>query len=360
MTVLELVQHRGLVPVRKSSRECCSPCPGCGGDDRFVIKTDEDRYFCRRCGKRGDAIQFLRDFEGKSFPDACKALGIEPGEAPRKYYPPARRVERPAWTPKKTEYPGEVWEEKARAFSEWAAGNLEGDQGREAVAYLEARGLTPVTIRDNRLGLNPKGLWREREAWGLPAEIREDGTPKRLWLPAGIVIPNDLGGRLLGVKIRRPDADVERDRERNPDREPSRYIAVSGGSGAPMVLLGGPSVLVVEAELDALLVNQEAGDLVSAVALGSCSTRPDQATTGLLTAAESILVALDADPAGAEQVRKWWRENFPQARRLPPVGGKDPGDMIQAGESILYWVMAGIQVGGRIQERPNTTDKGRK
>jgi len=284
------------------------------------------------------------DRQGMTYLDACKALGIEPGERPRMSPSPARRTERPAWAPRVIEPPPDAWQERARAFVEWAAGNLESDHGKDAMEYLEGRGLAGETITAARLGWNPKAWNLDRETWGLLAETWEDGRSKALWIPAGIVIPvYSPDGSLSGVKIRRPDDHVERDRQKG--RKGTRYVAVSGGSGACMVLPGGPAAVVVEAELDALLVHQEAREMVSGVALGSASNRPDTATMEALELAETVLVALDADPAGAKHFWDWWAGQFPQARRLPPIGAKDPTDMHRAGKSIRVWIMAGLTDG---------------
>ena len=57
-------------------------------------------------------------------------------------------------------------------------------------------------------------------------------------------------------------------------------------------------VMIVESELDAILLHQEAGDLVQVIALGSASARPEQDTVQILRDAETILLSLDNDPAG--------------------------------------------------------------
>lgn len=46
------------------------PCPWCGGVDRFVVWSESDRYWCNQCHRKGDAIQFLRDYHGLSFHEA--------------------------------------------------------------------------------------------------------------------------------------------------------------------------------------------------------------------------------------------------------------------------------------------------
>jgi DNA primase len=56
--------------------EYAGPCPWCGGRDRFRVWPEADKpgYWCRQCGKHGDAIQYLRDRHGLSYPEACERL----------------------------------------------------------------------------------------------------------------------------------------------------------------------------------------------------------------------------------------------------------------------------------------------
>jgi hypothetical protein len=114
--------------------------------------------------------------------------------------------------------------------------------------------------------------------------------------------------------------------------------------------LGKPGLpaALMESELDALLVHQEAPDLCSAVALGSAGNRPHAAAERLLRAAHVILVSLDFDTpdskgrrAGAAASR-WWIEQFPQSKRWPPAVGKDPTEMFMKGVSVRLWVEAGL------------------
>ncbi len=50
---------------KESLKSLCGPCPKCGGDDRFVYKTDTDRFWCRQCNEKGgDVIDFHAWIEG--------------------------------------------------------------------------------------------------------------------------------------------------------------------------------------------------------------------------------------------------------------------------------------------------------
>ena len=71
---------------QKTPHEYATACPACGGHDRFVIlphRPPTGRYFCRQCGASGDGIDYLRTFEGMSYPDACRAFGITPKQYTR-------------------------------------------------------------------------------------------------------------------------------------------------------------------------------------------------------------------------------------------------------------------------------------
>ena len=56
--------------------EWAAPCPFCGGNDRFIVWPHEDegfgRFHCRKCGAKGDLIDFFCQFEGCSKKDLFK------------------------------------------------------------------------------------------------------------------------------------------------------------------------------------------------------------------------------------------------------------------------------------------------
>jgi DNA primase len=341
MTILDLLREDGIEPKRTSSTnggQYASECPLCGGKDRFCSWPEEGnggRWWCRGCERSGDLIQYLRDVRGLPFQDACRMVGREPQAGPHR--PISCRAEKSqrGWEPKAIPNPPPEWSQKAEALVSWAEERLWEKDGEETVHWLiEGRGLSEDTVKGSRLGWVPQSYNREREAWGLSAETKEDGKPKLLWIPRGLLIPYVLGGNVVKVKIRRPD----------PDSDP-RYYMLPGSCSKPMVFGEGRAVvIVVESELDGFLVHQEAGDLVSTIALGSALIRPDKRAADLLNKADGILVSLDLDPAGARQTWTWWMENFDRAIRWSPLPGygKDPTEMWRAGINIREWIEAGI------------------
>ena len=70
--LIELTRQDGVNLTKAATSnggEFAGACPACGGVDRFRVWPEEKggRFWCRQCGKKGDAIQYLRDFRGMSF-----------------------------------------------------------------------------------------------------------------------------------------------------------------------------------------------------------------------------------------------------------------------------------------------------
>lgn len=320
------------------------PLPACGGmgDDRFHVwpaQGSHGTFWCRICGAAGDAIEFLRLRDSLGYREACEQLGIE-----------ARRIDaggpRPApavrtFVAASPGLPPQRWREKAGAFVEWCHAALL--ETPEQLVWLEARGIDRDLVQDYRLGFNPRDTWRERPAWGLEPEQKPDGKNKKLWLPAGLVIPLlDPAGRVLRLRIRRPD----------PGDGP-RYYVVPGSSRQPLVSRRAEAYVIVESELDAILLDGAAGDLAGMVALGNDAAKPTEPLYGWLREALHISVSLDSDQprvngaTGRREIpgakaSRWWLQQFETAERVPMVGGKDPGEMYGAGVSLRTWVLAGL------------------
>lgn len=338
MDLLERAKKDGRTYRKASSAnggEYHGPCPSCGGTDRFHIwpaQGEHGTFWCRSCGIGGDAIEYLMKIEGIHFRDACKEVGKELPEIEEYQAPRFRRPGDPeAFQPRVTTSPAELWIQHAEKFVEWAHQQLVANP--DQLAWCAARGLDIEAVKTYRLGWNPgekgKDLYRAREAWGLETVLKENGKPKKLWLPIGLVIPYHQGGTLHRVRIRRPEGEP-------------RYYLVPGSGTSPM-LLGETmkALVIVEAELDAILLHHVAGDLVGAISQGNSTAKPDAVAAVPLQNAIAILVALDSDEAGMNAA-VWWKKHYPQAERWPVPAGKDPGDAHKAGVDLRAWVLAGL------------------
>ncbi len=383
MNVLNLYRQLGHQDTRAASTkggEHVGPCPGCGGRDRFHIWPDqhngEGSYWCRQCGapgpgKRADAVQFRIDFMGEDFKTAAAACGRDPVEpkarTPRRpFQRPAARPA-PAHTPVENGPPAEAWRKKAGRLVVRAHTWLDQD---EAAAphreWLAARGIDVTLLRFFKLGWNPgdrgRDLFRPRESWGLPTEMKGD-RPKKLWIPRGLIVPLVVGDDVWRIRIRRSE-----------DEGP-RYYVLPGSSMRQLTVApaGALAAVVVETELDAMmLVGQRPVPDVACIALGSSSAHPDAEAHRVLSKAWRILVALDFDAAGAKAWERW-RDTYPKAVRWPVPKGKDPGEAYQAGVDLRAWIAAGLPAamtigassfglpkkGGRADDTDGAKDGGR-
>lgn len=360
--LLERLAARGLQPRKVSTgrgdrgEEYASPCPVCGGRDRFRIWPEQPggpacakagvvgTWFCRQEQKGGDVLEYLLTVERLEWAEACKELGIErttfvPGRLPAM----PKAIRKASFQPKPSALPGDIWSARAGKFVADAHAALL--RTPRALAYLAERGLPEAAVRRYRLGYlageqGRKGVFRARSAWGLQPKEGKDGKPRTsMFIPRGIIIPAygpaGQDGAPVRIRIRRPDGDVE--------QWGDKYMLVEGGCGRTTMLLGEAprAVVVVEAELDAMLVHHAAGDLVGALAVLTNRGRPDATAHTALQSAASILVALDYDGPGADGWA-WWRETYPQAKRWPVPAGKDPGDAFKQGEDLRAWILAGL------------------
>ena len=102
--------------------------------------------------------------------------------------------------------------------------------------------------------------------------------------------------------------------------------------------------LIVESELDAILLCQEAENFITSIATGSASSKPDVKETKILREAEFLLCSLDSDDPGAKNAWDFWKANFSNLQRCPTPKdyGKDHTEAKQNGLNLKLWLLAGI------------------
>ena len=247
MNLLDLIGADG-VKLKKYGATYRGRCPFHDGktETSLLVDADAGKYHCFGCDMHGDAIQWLRERRGLSFLEACEYLGHDSG--PRKEQP---RTAPAAWEPREATAPAAIWQERARVFLDGAIDTLWSERGAKLRAWLRTeKGLHDATIKGACLGLNLADKSEPRATWGLDIQRKEDGTDKKLWLPAGLVIPWVVNGDVHWLRIRRSDPG-----------DGARYVTASGSSMAPATWnLERAAAVIVESELDGLLLSQEAGD----------------------------------------------------------------------------------------------------
>jgi hypothetical protein len=199
---------------------------------------------------------------------------------------------------------------------------------------LHGRGLRDETLRTWHVGFQPtERLYDLAERWGLPPRL-EDGRRALVWLPRGIVLPWLADGKLWHLKVRTAAT--------NPNE---RYRAVRGGHpwlyGADTLSPERP-VLLVEAELCAQLVSQEAGDLVGTASLGGCNRALSERALERLAACPAQLLAHDADVEGDNGAHRL-APRLPHPWRMRPPTGKDPTAYAQGGGRVRAWLLSELE-----------------
>jgi hypothetical protein len=193
--------------------------------------------------------------------------------------------------------------------------------------------LRDQTLRRWQVGFQPvESRYEPAERWGLPPHT-DDGRQAVVWLPRGLILPWIAGGEIWHLKVR--TAAIEGS---------DRYRAVRGGHprlyGSDTVAPGRP-VVVVEAELCAQLIWQEAGDLVGVAGLGGCQRALTAGELAQLAACSRQLLAHDADLDG-DAGAAFLARQLPRPRRLHPPAGKDPTAYRQRGGSVRDWLSSKV------------------
>jgi DNA primase len=297
--------------------EYSSPCPWCGGTDRFRLwpehPSGRSRFWCRRCARSGDEIDLLRELRGMSFQEAAVAIGqAEPSRGRG-----SSRKQNDSVTA-----PCASWQGRAAKVAEAAEQVLWQSEGKRAVTYLKGRGFAEQTLRAARLGYTTADRHEEPNVWGLPVDH------KGIWIPRGVTIPWRACGSLWRLNVRRPAGKP-------------KYCGPAGSGNALYGadgLRGNKPAMLVEGEFDALAVAQEAGDLVVAVATGSTHGARQATWRRMLASRPLVIVAFDADAAG-EDATEWWLDRLSNAQRLAPE--RDPAAMLEAGKDLRHWVQSG-------------------
>ncbi len=332
--ILSLIQQRATIALSgrptnsKDGKEYHSNCPfsDCGGQDRFCIWPDANRWSCNvrssGCGRWGDAIGFLMQYDGYSFRQACDELEIED---PRY----ARESKALPLFMTSDQEPCKKWMDSASAFTYRAERYLWSDKGERALNYLQqGRGLSADTIRNARLGFCPGWYSESLQNWGL--SINETLEEEEIKIPEGIILPWFVEGKVWKLSVRRPDKS---------------YFQCLGSSDCLFntdSMQPGMTVMLLESEIDALSVHQCAGDIIASVATGGTSKGQTLRWVNQLKQAPGLLIGFDADEAGNAGNASWLKK-IPQALRWMPWHHDVNQMLIEFDGLVRTWVEMGLR-----------------
>jgi len=162
----------------KRGREYTALCPFHNEKTpSFTVSPDKGFYHCFGCGAHGDAIAFVMQSEGLSFPESVERLaGLAGLEVPKATPEQAARAER-----------GAVLHDAMEAVCRWYSQQLHGAAGAGARDYLAGRGLEAATVAGFRLGYAPQ------RRGALKLAMNAKGLDDRVLIEAGLIKPSDDG-----------------------------------------------------------------------------------------------------------------------------------------------------------------------
>jgi len=322
----------------KRGREYTALCPFHNEKTpSFTVSPDKGFYHCFGCGAHGDAIGFLMQSEGLSFPESVERLAALAGlEVPRPSPDQAARAER-----------GAVLHEAMEVACAWFRGQLESAAGADASGYLAGRGLDAATIAAFRLGYAP------RRRGALKLAMNAKGFDDRVLIEAGLMKPSEedaealrdhffdrivfpitdrhgrvvaFGGRTLGQSkakyINSPDTPLFHKGRMLYNLAGARRAAHDTGE-----------VLVVEGYMDVIALAQ-AGFPAAVAPLGTAIT--EEQIGELWRLAPEPVLCLDGDAAGRRAGYRAAERALPHLRpgkslrfALLPEG-EDPDSLVQS------------------------------
>jgi DNA primase len=161
------------VQLKKSGRNYIGLCPfHSEKTPSFSVSIEKQFYHCFGCNAGGNAISFLMDLEGHSFPQAVQALGDKAGiQLNIEHQSPEQNQERH----QEKELVMKAHHLAAQLFHHVL---MERSEGAEAREYLEKRGFQIETIKEFQLGFAPNSwdfLVQFLEKRKYPMSLMEKG-----------------------------------------------------------------------------------------------------------------------------------------------------------------------------------------
>ncbi len=321
------------VKLSKSGRNWKGCCPF-HGEKSPSFQVYDDHFHCFGCGVHGDAISFVMQSEGASFPEAVERLAGEAGLEVPKQSPRAVEAER-----QRLDLHG-VLDLAQGSFTR----RLHEREGVAGLDYLRRRGLTPETIA--RFGLG----WSGDGRGALVAELARGGVEPGRMLEAGLLREAEegparelywnrvtfpirdrrgrlvsFGGRTLGNAkpkyINGPESPVF-------SKKRNLYAIDLARAG----LRAGQRVVVAEGYMDVIALHQ-AGFTGAVAPLGTALT--EEQLEELWRLAPDPVLCFDGDAAGARAAARAAELCLPlltpeRTLRLAALpGGDDPDTLIQ-------------------------------
>lgn len=284
--------------LRRQGQFLCGPCPmpNCGGRDRFVIRPERTKWFCRGCTPTyEDGATLIMRLHNVGFLEACRILDVRPEDRPNK----------PEWKPPAVSLKTAILPDLPRSarwskYVDQCRRTLWSPDGAKALAWLKSRGLQDDTIKKAWLGYD---LYKSERRC--------------------ITIPWRFEDRITTVKKRFAEGPV-------------KYGQVTGGVSILYIArewTPNQAVVLTEGEQDALYVGQCADALCGVATMGSAGAPVTEQAAKYLEMAGRIFIMADADEAGDKMVKRL-QAVWPHAIPVPNLIGNDPTEGAALGANI--------------------------
>jgi len=292
------------VSLKRSGSNLFGLCPFHGEKTAsFSVAPDKGIYYCFGCHKGGNAVNFMMEIEGLSYPDAVRSLAKRVGmEVPddEQYQSRYRQQER-LWA---------LHKEAARFFHT----KLQAPEGAAALQYALGRGMPKATIINFGIGYAP-------DSWSsLVDHLRKKGYTDQELRDSGLVTVSKKNGNLFDRfrdRLMFPIIDVRGNvigfggRIMKNDPNAAKYLNspetlifnkrknLFGLNVAKKTKL--PYMILVEGYMDAIALHQYGFDCAVA-SLGTSLTEEHAVLLSRYT--ENVVLIYDGDEAGQRAAQR--------------------------------------------------------
>jgi DNA primase len=332
------------VRLARSGRQWKGCCPF-HGEKTPSFYVYDDHYHCFGCGVHGDAITFVMQSQGTTFPEAVEQLAAEAGMQVPKPSPEAAAAEQ-----RRLDLAG-VMDAAAASFQR----RLALPEGKVAREYLAGRGLSQETIERYGLG------WSGEGRGAVAADLAREGVTQDELIETGLMRRDDETGRVYDLYFNRVMFPI-RDRR-------GRTISFGGrilGDGQPKYVNGpetalfskrrtlygldiareavrrGGTLVVVEGYMDVIALGQ-AGFDAAVAPLGTALT--EEQLGELWRLSPSPVLCFDGDGAGARAAARAAELALPMLapdktlRLIALPAGDDPDSLVRKGGPRSFQAM---------------------
>ena len=310
--------------LRKGGHEARGACPFCkDGRDRFAVFIDDMTFNCRKCGLKGDVIQYVQERDHLSFVEAAHYLqGRKDVISPQN----GMLAPRPSVSEPLSQELRQKWRNQLELFSAQGLYHLvmgKSEASKAAMAWLGERGVRKEQIESEGIGYNDK--WRQ---------IIPDHR-----LPPGLLIPRWSVDEMKVTAI-----NIYLAREARETTGLKRMM-VKGSQAkrfwAEHRIPSYDAVLITEGELDAVLMNRFLPSFATAISCGGSMTIPDDLS---ILDGKRVVLCLDNDAAG-DMGREKWLDRLPDTTVANlPEDSKDITAAWQQGVDLTKWISEYFEV----------------